>query len=78
MINIGQHDIEFQCPNCNFYNSIKLKQARHRDVIICCGCKSNIRLDDQMNETKKAIRSIRKALKSLENTINGLNIKLRF
>ena len=77
MINIEEHDVDFQCPNCDFYNTIKLKQARFRDVIICRGCKANIRLDDQMNETKKAIRSIKRAMNELEQTLNGLSFEIR-
>ena len=77
MINLDKYEIEFQCPNCNFYNSIQLKQARLRDVVICRGCKSNIRLDDQMNETKKAIRSIRRAMNELEETLKGMSLEIR-
>lgn len=77
MINLDIHEIEFQCPSCDFYNKIQLKQIRLRDVVICRGCKSNIRLDDQMNETKKAIRSIRRAMNELEETLKGMSLELR-
>ena len=77
MINFDKHEIEIQCPECSFYNPIWLKQARLRDVIICRGCKSNIQLDDQMNETRKAIRSMRKAIAELEKTIKGLSFEIR-
>lgn len=69
MLNFDKHEIEVQCPECSFYNPIWLKQARLRDVIICRGCKSNIRLDDQMNETRKAIRSIRRAMREFEQSL---------
>lgn len=78
MINFDKHEIEIQCPECSFYNPIWLKQARLRDTIICRGCKSNIHLDDQMNETRKAIRSIRRAMNELEETLNGLSLEIRF
>ena len=77
MINIDQHEIDFQCPNCNFYNTIQIKQARLRDVIICRGCKSNIRLDDQMNETRKAVRSIRRAMNAFEETFKSMSFEIR-
>lgn len=77
MIDLDSHEIEFQCPRCNFYNKIWLKQARLRDVVICRGCKSNIRLDDQMNETRKAIRSIRRAMNELEETLKGMSLEIR-
>ncbi len=63
MINFDNMEVEIQCPKCRFYNPISLKQARLRDVVICRGCKVNIRLDDQMNETRKAVRSMRSARK---------------
>ena len=77
MINIDKHEVDFQCPNCNFYNSIQIKQARLRDVVICRGCNSNIRLDDQMNETRKAVRSIRRAINALEETLKGMSFEIR-
>jgi len=77
MIDFDKHEIEVQCPVCSFYNPIWLKQARLRDVIICRGCKSNIHLDDQMNETRKAIKSIRRAVAELEATLNGLSFEIR-
>ena len=77
MLNLDNEHIDFPCPRCNFYNDVSLKQVRLRDVTICRGCKSNIRLDDQMNETKKAIRSIRRAFKELEKTINNMNLEIR-
>lgn len=78
MINdVNKHEVDFQCPNCNFYNSIQIKQACLRDVVICRGCKSNIRLDDQMNETRKAVRSIRRAMNALEETLKGMSFEIR-
>lgn len=77
MIDFNKHEIEIQCPECSFYNPIWLKQARLRDTVICRGCKANIRLDDQMNETRKAIRSIRRAMSEFGETLKGLSIEIR-
>jgi len=77
MLNFDKHEIDVQCPKCSFYNHIWLKQARLRDVIICRGCKSNIHLDDQMNETRKAIKSIRRAMAELEESLKGLSFEIR-
>lgn len=76
MINLDNETIESPCPRCGFYNAIFVKQARLRDVVICRGCKSNIQLDDRMNECRKAERSLRKTLQELEKTLNNLNIKI--
>jgi hypothetical protein len=73
MINFDKMQVEIQCPKCRFYNPISLKQARLRDVVICRGCKVNIRLDDQMNETRKAIRSMRRAMNELQETLRSMS-----
>ena len=77
MVDFDKHEIEIKCPECSFYNPIWLKQARLRDVIICRGCKNNIHLDDQMNETRKAIKSIRRALNELEETLKSMSFEIR-
>src|SRR6266581_393430 len=59
MIDLDGHTIEVECPRWRFYNPITLKQVRLRDAIICRGCKVTIQLEDHMNETRKAIRSIK-------------------
>ena len=70
MIDIGREEIEIQCPGCHFYNPIFIRQARLRDVIICRGCKRNIRLNDHMNEVRKAERQLRQAFEDLEDTLS--------
>jgi hypothetical protein len=78
MMDLDNIEIEIRCPKCNFYNYIKIKQARLRDVIICRGCKSNIQLDDQMNEVRKSVRSFRSAIEDLENSLHDVNIEIKF
>jgi hypothetical protein len=78
MINLDRHRIEVPCPSCDFHNPIILRQARLRDVIICRGCKANIHLDDQMNECKKALRSIRRAMNEFEQTLKNLSFEIKF
>jgi hypothetical protein len=70
MIDIGRKEIEIQCPECRFYNPTFIRQARHRDVIICRGCKRNIRLNDHMNEVREADRQLRKAFEDFEDTLS--------
>ncbi len=72
MISLDNQTIEFPCPRCSFYNAIFFKQARLRDVVICRGCKSNIQLDDQMNECRKAQRAIKRAVQEFERTLRDL------
>lgn len=72
MIDLDAYSIDFDCPQCKFYNSATLKQVRLRDVLICRGCKSLINLEDHMNEMRKAIRSITRAINQLETTFQKI------
>ena len=67
---LEEQPIEMVCSNCGFFNYITLRQARLRDAVICRGCKATINLDDHMNETRKAIRSIRRAYQELQEQFN--------
>ncbi len=51
-------DLEAPCPKCGFFNSFYFRQARLQDVIICRGCKCNIRLVDHMNQCRNASRRV--------------------
>ena len=66
MIKLDTHMIEIPCPSCGFLNSVTLLQVRVQGVVICRGCKGNLRLQDQMYSTRKAIRSLRRAVSQLE------------
>lgn len=78
MFALEKHTFEIACPKCGFYNPLTLKQVQLRDAVICRGCKLTIRLEDHMNETRKAIRSIRKAFRELEDQFRKIStIKIR-
>ena len=72
MIDLSQASLDFECPRCGFYNPFTLEQVRLRDAIICRGCKGSVRLEDNMNETRKAIRVINRAMRELEQTLKQL------
>ena len=72
MINLGKSNIDFQCPSCGFSNKATIKQVRINDLIICRGCKRNIRLVDHFNTTKKALLSFNRALRELEEQIKKM------
>lgn len=72
MFNLDRQKIEFPCPACGFYNSAFLRQVRLRDALVCRGCKSNIRLDDHMNEYRKAARRIARSVHALQATLSKL------
>jgi hypothetical protein len=69
--------VDIPCPRCAFFNPIFIRQARLRDVIICRGCKSNIQLDDHMNEVRVAERQIRRAVDGLMRSLGSLNLTIK-
>jgi acetyl-CoA carboxylase beta subunit len=74
-MDINKHTIWFKCPNCNFYNPFFFRQSILQDMIICRGCKINIKLNDNMNECKKLKRSLEKVLQKLQKSLT-LNINI--
>lgn len=77
MINLDKKEIDYECPSCEFYNNIFIKQARLRDVIISRGCKANINLDDYMNEVRVSIRQINLSRRDLENSFGNINFTIK-
>lgn len=72
MINLGKHKIGFQCPSCGFSNKATIKQVRINDLLICRGCKRNIRMVDHFDTTKKALRSFNRAIREFEEQIKRM------
>ncbi len=72
MLDLGKHSLDVACPRCQFYNRVTLQQVQLRDAVICRGCKCTINFEDHMNETRKALRSIRRALRGLEEQMRSL------
>jgi len=71
MIDIGKIEVEVECPNCDFYNPVYLRQAKIKDVIICRGCKSNIQLKDHFHQVRKAERTLRKSFDELSSSLDN-------
>ncbi len=67
ILNYKKIETEITCPKCNFYNNVFLSQIIFQDIIICRGCKSNIRLYDYMNSLRNSSRKIEKQLKDIKN-----------
>lgn len=68
--------VSVACPLCEFDNPFTIKQARLRDVIICRGCKANVQLDDQMNECRKVVRQVERAINDLQDSFRTLNFRI--
>jgi hypothetical protein len=74
---IDKASIDVPCPRCAFHNRVTVKQVRLRDVVICRGCKANIRLEDQMNTVRIAERMVRQSIEELSDSIKALNMTLK-
>jgi hypothetical protein len=76
-LNLDGKRIYIHCPRCNFWARPFLRQIRHRETIVCGGCKANIRLDDHLGSFRKAQRQVNKALEELEQQLGNLTINIR-
>ena len=65
-LSIDTAELDIPCPRCRFFNEVTIKQARTRDVVICRGCKGNIRLDDHMNQVRTAERQLCESISALD------------
>ena len=76
-LNLDREQIYIRCPRCNFWAQPFLRQIRHRETIICGGCKSNIHLDDHLGSFRKAQRQVTAALEALESSLRNITINIK-
>lgn len=69
--------IRIECPRCKFPARPFFRQVKHRDVLVCGGCKANIQLVDHLGSYRKAERKIRYALEQLTATLKSTSINIR-
>jgi len=72
MIDLDQRRIDIECPRCHYPAGIFLRQVRVCDVIVCGGCKANVRLEDHMGSFRMAERRINTAMDDLMATFKRL------
>lgn len=71
MIDIDGHVIDIECPRCAFVARVFLRQVRVCDVIVCGGCKANVRLEDHRGTVRVAQRQIDDAMAELISAFKG-------
>ena len=76
-LNLDRERIYIQCPRCNFWSRPFLRQIRHRETIICPGCKSNIRLIDHLGSFRKAQGQVNQALEEFEEALGNMRINIK-
>lgn len=75
MLNLSKEKIKINCPSCDFINYVTIKQIIIKYVLICRGCKNNIKLEDHFNTYKKALFSIQKTFEELKTKFGKITIK---
>jgi hypothetical protein len=75
--NLDGERIYIHCPRCNFLARPFFRQIRHRETIVCGGCKANIRLDDYLGSFRKAQRQVNRALEEFEAQLGNITINIR-
>ena len=76
-INLDRKRVYIRCPRCNFWARPFLRQIRHRETIVCAGCKANLRLDDHLGSFRNAQRQVNRALEDLKAQLGTVNINIR-
>ncbi|GBE56541.1 hypothetical protein BMS3Bbin16_00750 [archaeon BMS3Bbin16] len=62
-------EIQIPCPKCKFSNSVRLKQIKLEETIICSGCKNKIKLVDSEGSTNRGLTKINKSVKDLKKAL---------
>ena len=76
-IDLDRHRIRIECPQCHFPARPFFRQVKHRDVLVCGGCKSNIQLVDHLGSYRKGERKMRRALEELTSSLKNLKLTIR-
>lgn len=69
---LDRHSLEVPCPRCRLSTAVFLRQVRLGDVVVCRGCKANIRLVDHMGDYHRARRRINDAFNQMLAGFRGL------
>ena len=78
LVNLDRHRIYITCPRCSFFARPYLRQVRHRETIICGGCKANLRLDDYLGSYRTAERKLRRELDEITEAFKDLTMTVKF
>lgn len=73
MFDLGKTKISINCPSCEFVNKVTLDDVSKGKEIICKGCLNIIKLVDKDNSTKKSVKSVKKSIDNLSNTLKKLS-----
>lgn len=62
---LDRRSIEVQCEHCHLSTPAFLREVRLGNVIICRGCKTNIRLVDHLGSYQRARRKLDDVLRGM-------------
>lgn len=64
-MSIEEAEIGFNCPDCDFINTVTLQDVISGNSTICVGCLKTIQLVDGDGDTKRAVDEIEDAFNDL-------------
>jgi len=64
-MDIEEAQIDINCPDCGFINSVTLGDAINGSSLICVGCLKTIQLIDGDGETKRSVDEVNQAFNEL-------------
>lgn len=73
MLDLDPVTLDATCPRCGFLNDFTIKQVRLRDVVICRGCHSNVKLDDQLNTVRRARGNLKRVTGDLDDALKSVS-----
>jgi hypothetical protein len=68
-------EIEFECPQCEFFNTAFVRNFTTRGVVICRGCKASISFDEVGDSLARTQRALNDAMSKLVNAFKEPLIK---
>lgn len=68
---LDRHWIDVDCPHCRLATPASLRDVRLGNVIICRGCKANVRLVDHLGEYHRVRRKLERAFRQMITALGG-------
>jgi len=77
MFDIGKQKINISCPECDFKNSVSLKQIENQESIVCAGCKCRIKLIDEDKSVRREVKNVNQGMNKLKRSLKNIKINIK-
>lgn len=72
MVDFNKIWVDFNCPKCNYADSVQLVDVKSEKTIFCNNCKIKIHLTDNEASVHSGIDKMTKSLNDLEKTLKKI------